>query len=144
MLGDFGVYEQNYEIDSYKSAGLRQLDWKQPKHYLFRASFEKVRGQISKSAWNKSLLDILKFIGRIWRKVHCKFQVQRSSVWNQYTQSASEQFSAMLEAEFEEVPATKIMETYQVYNFYFGRFQCTVENFWDKYTARIRFRNIQL
>jgi len=26
MLGDFGVYEQNYEIDSYKSAGLRQLD----------------------------------------------------------------------------------------------------------------------
>jgi len=33
----------------------------------------------------------------------------------------------MLEAEFEEVPATKIMETYQVYNFYFGRFRCTVE-----------------
>ena len=28
----------------------------------------------------------------------------------------------MLEAEFEEVPATKIIETYQVYNFYFGDF----------------------
>jgi len=26
MLGDFGAYEQNYEINSYKSAGLRQLD----------------------------------------------------------------------------------------------------------------------
>jgi len=50
----------------------------------------------------------------------------------------------MLEAEFEEVPATKIIETYQVYNFYFWRFLCTVENFGDKYIARIRFRNIQL
>jgi len=28
----------------------------------------------------------------------------------------------MLEAEFEEVPATKTIETYQVYNFYFGDF----------------------
>ena len=49
----------------------------------------------------------------------------------------------MLEAEFEEVPATKIMETYQVYNFYFGIFQCTVENFGEKCTTRIRFSKVQ-
>ena len=33
----------------------------------------------------------------------------------------------MLEAEFEEVPSTEIKETYQINNFYFGRFRCTVE-----------------
>jgi hypothetical protein len=48
-----------------------------------------------------------------------------------------------LDAEFECLTETRVVEKDQFYNFYFGRCLSIVANFGDKRAAMCRFRNIQ-
>ena len=132
----------------------RQLDWKNSLNTIVQSKFEKVRGQISKSDWSKSFrelsklklffLYIFKFSGRIWRKMHCKFQVQNYSVLTQCKQQCSELFLNKLELESREVHNTKKVAGWTIYNFYIGLFPCSVMKYGDHWLSISRFEEANL